>query len=234
MLERVERGAIAALAALDDDVRAALFEHVRDSPAPVTRESAANAVGISRKLAAFHLDRLVAAGLLEAEIEPAHRVGRAPKVYRVTRRSVTVCVPEREHEMLAEILLDAVLDEREGERAVDSAARVACERGVAMGRAGKRPGRMGAERALTAIADTLGEHGYQPRRDRDLVRLRNCPFHPMAAAEPALVCGLNHAFIRGVIEGLDAPAAVQAVLAPGADACCVQIQSNGSSPGTPS
>ena len=228
----MERGAIAALAALDDDVRAALFEHVRDSLTPVTRESAANAVGISRKLAAFHLDRLVAAGLLEADIAPASKVGRAPKIYRVTRRAVAVCVPEREHEMLAEILLDAVLDEREDERAVDAAARVARDRGVSVGRAGKRAGRIGAERALTTIADTLGRHGYQPLRDHDLVRLRNCPFHPMATAEPDLVCGLNHAFIRGVIEGLDAPATVQAVLAPGQDACCVQIHTDRSSSGT--
>jgi predicted ArsR family transcriptional regulator len=224
MLGHMERGAIAALAALDDDVRAALFEHVRDSRTPVTRESAANAVGISRKLAAFHLDRLVVAGLLEADVEPVRRVGRAPKIYRVTRRAVAVSVPEREHGMLAEILLDAVLDEREGERAVDSAARVARDRGVAAGSERKRPGRLGAERALTAIADTLDHHGYQPRRDHDVVRLRNCPFHPMASAEPALVCGLNHAFIRGVIEGLGAPASVQAVLAPGEDACCVQVR----------
>jgi predicted ArsR family transcriptional regulator len=224
MLGRVERGAIAALAALDDDVRAALFEHVRDSPTAVTRESAANAVGISRKLAAFHLDRLVAAGLLEAEIEPAHRVGRAPKIYRVTRRSVTVCVPEREHEMLAQILLDAVLHEREDERAVDSAARVACERGVAVGSAGKRPGRMGAERALTAIADTLGRHGYQPLRDRDLVRLRNCPFHPMAGEHPDVVCGLNHSFVHGLLTGLQAEQAVEPVLAPRPGECCVELR----------
>lgn len=220
----MERAAIAALAALDDDVRAALFEYVRDSAEPVTRESAGNAVGISRKLAAFHLDRLVAAGLLEAVVEPVHRVGRAPKVYRIARGGVAASVPQREHGMLAEILLEAVLDERDGERAVDSATRVARGRGVSVGLEQKRPGRLGAERALTAIADTLGHHGYQPLRDHDLVRLRNCPFHPMAAAEPVLVCGLNHAFIRGVIEGLGAPPSVQAVLAPGEDGCCVRIQ----------
>lgn len=220
----MDPAAITALAALHDDVRAALFEYVRDAVRPVTRESAANAVGISRKLAAFHLDRLVAAGLLEADIEPVRRVGRAPKVYRASRRAVAVSIPQREHGMLAEILLDAVLDEREGERAVESAARVARRRGVAAGSDGKRRGRMGAERALTAIADTLGHHGYQPLRDHDVVRLRNCPFHPMAAAEPDVVCGLNHAFIRGVIEGLGAPPSVQAVLAPGDDGCCVLVR----------
>jgi predicted ArsR family transcriptional regulator len=229
----MERDSIAALAALDDDVRAALFEHVRDCAVPATRESAANAVGISRKLAAFHLDRLVTAGLLEAGTEPVRRVGRAPKVYRVTRHAVSVSVPQREHGMLAEILLDAVLDERDGEKAADSATRVARERGVAAGSAErdrKRPGRMGAERALSLVADTLGRHGYQPLRERDLVRLRNCPFHPMAASEPALVCTLNHAFIRGVLTGMAAPAGVDAVLVPGEDACCVQIRAGASRP----
>lgn len=220
----MERAAIAALAALDDDVRAALFEYARDSAAPVTRESAANAVGISRKLAAFHLDRLVAAGLLEADVEPVRRVGRAPKIYRVSQRAVAVSVPQRQHAMLAEILLDAVLYERKGERAVDSAARAARKRGVAAGSECKRPGRMGAERALTTIADTLGHQGYEPLRNSDLIRLRNCPFHPMAADQPALVCGLNHALICGVIEGLAAPTSVHAVLAPGEDGCCVQIR----------
>src|SRR4051812_23000871 len=58
------RAAVAAIAALEDDVRRALFEHVRGAAQPVTRESAAAAIGISRNLAAFHLDKLVELGLL--------------------------------------------------------------------------------------------------------------------------------------------------------------------------
>ena len=37
---------------------------------------------------------------------------------------------------------------------------------------------------------------------------------PLAAAAPELVCGLNQAFVSGVLEGLHAHAAVDAVLAP--------------------
>ena len=56
----------------------ALYAYVRSAAAPVTREAAAEAVGISRKLAAFHLDKLVEAGLLEAGTRTAQRAPRRP------------------------------------------------------------------------------------------------------------------------------------------------------------
>ncbi|HZY74931.1 MAG TPA: helix-turn-helix domain-containing protein, partial [Jatrophihabitantaceae bacterium] len=101
--------AVAAIATLDDDVRRALFTCVRDAPGPVTREAAAEAVGISRKLAAFHLDKLVAAGLLDARTEAVgdRRVGRTPKVYEPSRRHLEVSLPQREHGLLADVLITA-------------------------------------------------------------------------------------------------------------------------------
>jgi predicted transcriptional regulator len=71
--------AIRAVAALEDDLRHGMYEFIRTARHPVTREQAAEAVGISRKLAAFHLDKLVAAGLLRSDYEPVGglRKGRA-------------------------------------------------------------------------------------------------------------------------------------------------------------
>src|SRR5205809_883694 len=66
----MDRAAVAAIAALDDDVRRALYEHVRAAGAPVTRQEAATGVGISRKLAAFHLDKLVELGVLRSGFGP--------------------------------------------------------------------------------------------------------------------------------------------------------------------
>lgn len=63
------------LAALDEPVRRRLFDHVRRSPEPVGREDAAEAVGIGRSLAAYHLDKLAEAGLLEVRFE--RRSGRS-------------------------------------------------------------------------------------------------------------------------------------------------------------
>jgi predicted ArsR family transcriptional regulator len=223
----MNRSAVTAIAALDDDVRRALYEYAGNRA--ITREEAARAVGISRNLAAFHLDKLVDVGLLVAEPAPpeAGRVGRAPKCYRRVAGSVAVSVPPRCPDLLAEILAAAVVTERADERAREAVNRVARERGRGVGRAEHervRPGRLGAERALRISTDLLAAQGFEPERSPDAVRLRNCPFHPLAAAQPELVCGLNHAYVDGVIDGLNAGGCVEAVLAPHPDRCCVQMR----------
>lgn len=217
---------VAAVAALDDPVRAALFAFVRDASEPVSREAAAEAVGISRKLAAFHLDKLVAVGLVASRIGTGSgRVGRAPRLYELSGRDVQVSVPAREHGTLAEILLAAVLDEQPDERAQQAVLRVARECGNRIGQDERdrvRPGRVGAERALGLATTLLEKHGFSPAREAQQVVLRNCPFHPFAKTAPELVCGLNHAFLAGVLDGLHADT-VEAVLAPCAGHCCVRL-----------
>jgi len=225
----MDRSAIAAVAALDDDVRGALYAFARAAGGPITREAGADAVGISRKLAAFHLDKLVAAGLLQARIEAlgTRRVGRTPKVYEPSDTDIAVHVPPREPQVLADILIQAVVTEGADERAGEAVLRVARARGVALGedeRARVRPGRIGAERAMTLASTVLERHGFEPCRAAGTVRLRNCPFHPLAATAPELVCGLNHAFLTGMLEGLHAHATVDAVLAPRQGACCVELR----------
>jgi predicted ArsR family transcriptional regulator len=195
----------------------------------VTREEAATAVGISRNLAAFHLDKLVELGLLRSGFGAGpRRVGRAPRVYEPAGRDITVRVPERTPEVLADVLVTAVLDQRPGERATAAAARVARERGVALGQAERarlRGGRLGRDRALAAGAAVLARAGYEPYREGDsAVRLRNCPFHPLAQRAPEFVCGLNREYLAGLVEGLGADDRVCAVLAPAPGECCVELR----------
>jgi predicted ArsR family transcriptional regulator len=226
----VDRSAVAAIAALDDDVRRSLYEHVRLAGVPVSREQAATAVGISSKLAAFHLDKLVDLGVLSSGFGPAtdRRVGRAPRLYEPAAEDIAVRVPERSPELLASIMVEAVTTERQDERAEDAVLRVAGERGVALGageRSRLRGGRVGAERALATSEELLARQGFEPFREGGSVRLRNCPFHPLAGVAPALVCGLNRAYLAGVIEGLDAGDRVTAQLAPRPGECCVELRS---------
>jgi predicted ArsR family transcriptional regulator len=223
---------IRAIAVLDDELRRGMYEHIRAARRPVTRDEAAEAVGISRKLAAFHLDKLVDAGVLEADFQPVagvRRAGRTPKVYRPVQDDIQVSIPPRHHDLLAGILLDAVLSESDGEAgtAACAALRAARERGRAIGSAERdqaRPGRLGAERAITLAESALRGQGFEPDRTAPTcARLRTCPFHPVAARAPALVCGINHAFLTGLLDGLDAPS-VEAVLAPRSGECCVELR----------
>lgn len=223
---------ISAVAALDDALRRGMYAYIRTARRPVTRDEAAASVGISRKLAAFHLDKLVDAGLLRARYEAVggiRKVGRAPKVYEPTETDIRVTIPERRHEVLADILMDAVLTESEGENARQAAVRVARRRGEEIGaeeRARTKPGRLGAERALTLLEGLLARHGFEPGRESPTcMRLRNCPFHPLAARAPELVCGVNLALLDGVLAGLEATK-VRAVLAPRQGECCVELRSS--------
>lgn len=227
--------AVAAVAALGEGPRRRMYEFVRASARPVTRDQAAAAVGISRKLAAFHLDKLVEVGLLDTEVAgPAQlrRVGRRPKVYRAGSADVRVSIPARCPDLLIGILLEAL--EPDGapdtdEATVDTTSTVAVvagRRGRELGVAERdrtRPGRFGVERGLTAVAALLTTLGFEPRRDTPTsLTLCNCPFQPHAAAAPGLVCTLNHALVTGLLAGLEVES-VTATLSPRPGRCCVEL-----------
>ena len=60
-----ESQALDRIALLAEPVRRRLYEFVVGQAGPVDRDAAANGAGIGRPLAAFHLDRLAEAGLLD-------------------------------------------------------------------------------------------------------------------------------------------------------------------------
>src|SRR3954452_9838159 len=93
---------LAALAPLAEPVRRRLYLHVAASPTPVGRDEAAAAVGISRALAAFHLDRLVADDFLETEFQrrsgrTGPGAGRPAKLYRRGQTRHAVSLPARNY-----------------------------------------------------------------------------------------------------------------------------------------
>ena len=204
------------VASLVDPSRRALFEYVRRQDHPVGREEAADAVTISRGLAAFHLDKLVEVGLLAARYEaPVDRPrgrGRAPKVYEATGGDFALTIPERQYELIADILAEAVADEPT--RAGEAALRVAHQHGQDLG-AAMLPTR-------PEFVDVLAGLGFEPQQDNGRVLLRNCPFYTLAVRHTPLVCGLNHRFVDGLLAGLGV-CGVQTRLAPRPDACCVEL-----------
>jgi predicted ArsR family transcriptional regulator len=211
--------------ALADASRRSLYDYVRRQDHPVAREEAADATGMSRNLAAFHLDKLVETGLLAARYEappgrPRGR-GRAPKVYETVGDGLTVTVPARRYELIAEILADAVAESPS--QSFEAALELAAARGREVGQELRNSGRD----LLAGLTDLGFEPELQSELDEqpDLVLLRNCPFHALAGRQTALVCGLNHRFLQGLVDGLRAER-VEANLAPRSGACCVELVSH--------
>ncbi|GIE95311.1 helix-turn-helix transcriptional regulator [Paractinoplanes rishiriensis] len=208
---------VPALAALDDPVRRAVFDLVARSDTPVGRDAAAEALGVSRRVAAFHLDRLADEGLLEFEFRrPEGRggpgAGRPAKLYRRAAEEIAVSVPERHYEVVGALLAAAVTE------AIDTGADVR----ETLNRTAYSAGRAVGEQA-EGLLPALTEAGYEPRPadDGDLV-LGNCPFHRLAKQYTALVCGVNLHLLRGVTEGVGDPHVP--VLDPAPGYCCVRLQ----------
>ena len=218
-------------AALGDPVRRALYRLVALSREPVSRDQAAAGTGVARHVAKFHLDRLVQDGLLAFEYRrPAGRggpgAGRPAKLYRRTDAQVDVTLPERRYQLAGELLVEAIAAAERDERPVVDAVRdVAAGAGHAVGsRARQSLGRRPRATEVTSTAmGVLAEHGYEPCVDAGDVVLANCPFHALAHQDADLVCGMNLAFLEGVVGGLGATA-FHARLDPGETRCCVRLE----------
>lgn len=235
-MNRTLESGTAALAVLDDELRRRIFLFVRSQGIAVSREQVAQEVGISRKLAAFHLDKLVEKGLLNHHYaRPPGRggpgAGRPAKVYEPSAMTIEISVPQRQYELAGRLLLDGVANQGEGMSARDSTYAAAMAQGSELGKSansGRGLRHPGPERTLAAAEEILTEQGFEPFRESPKVlALRNCPFHALAARSPEVVCGMNRSFIEGIVRGLGNES-VQAVLAPESGHCCVKLCSPGS------
>ena len=108
---------------------------------------------------------------------------------------------------------------------LEAADRAAHERGLEIGReARRRAGKEAIDAALVRkLTDVLRENGFEPMRKGNELRLRNCPFDALANDYRDLVCGMNLAMQRGVLEGLRARK-INAVFEPVPGACCVAFK----------
>jgi predicted ArsR family transcriptional regulator len=209
---------IEAVAVLQDPVRRRLYEYVAAQDHEVSRNEAAEGAGIQRTLAAFHLDKLVDAGLLETGSRrlsgrSGPGAGRPAKLYRRSAAERQFSVPARDYRTAADLLAEVAEVAR-----LDTELQAAARREGRAARAAAGPvDGPGAVRAL------LAARGYEPRADADggVMRLANCPFHVLSERHPVLVCGMNLALLEGLLEGAEG---LRARMDPRPGLCCVAVE----------
>ncbi|HVW32704.1 MAG TPA: transcriptional regulator [Acidimicrobiia bacterium] len=218
---------ISAIAALNEPIRRGLYAYIVDRPDAVGRDEAAEVLGITRELAAFHLDKIVEVGLLEVEYRrisgrTGPGAGRPAKLYRPSGRQVDISLPERRYDLAARLMAEAL--EGTGEQGTTAVERTARDFGEAIGaqarrQLGRRPS---TSRLLERVCVVLRDYGFEPVQTDGEIRLRNCPFDAIAADHSALVCGMNLAMAEGLVAGLGAHD-VDVRLDPMPGLCCVAI-----------
>ena len=187
---------VAAVTALDDPVRRALFKLVTAADGLVSRDAAATTLGLARSTAAYHLDRLADTGLVAVEFKrlgdkKGPGAGRPTKLYSRTQSELSVSVPDRHYELAGEIMATAIDESQRTGTAVDETLRAVAESaGAALGAAAGSLERM------------LVETGYEPRPDSEGgFDFGNCPFHRLAQSHTNIICGLNERFLDGALAG---------------------------------
>ena len=209
-------GDLGALAALGEPARRALYAYVAAQDRPVSRDEAADATGMKRATAAFHLERLAEDGLLDVGFarlsgRTGPGAGRTAKLYSRASRQIDVSLPPRRYALAGDILACAV----------EEAQRLSAPVGEAVARAAEQAGRQVAAGGAD-LADVLASLGYEPRdTGPGETQLANCPFHELAVRHTELVCTLNLHLLRAVLAELGAPA--RARLDPAEGRCCVTI-----------
>lgn len=217
---------VTSIGALGDPLRRDLYLYVCAKPYAVSRDEAADALGLPHHKAKFHLDRLEAEGLLTAEFarltgRSGPGAGRPAKLYRRAPADISVSLPGREYEIAGQLLAAAVATSaRTGGSPIEALHQEAAQRG-----------REWAQAAVAGVSDetplelamrALAQHGYEPREDEQRVILANCPFHSLAASHTEMVCGMNLALIQALVDEVG-PDDLECRLEPDDQRCCVVL-----------
>jgi len=213
------------LASLADPARRGVYRFVVDHATGADRNQVADALALSRSLAAYHLDRLVDDGLLVARFE--HRgtrrgpgSGRPSKIYERAGTEFEVSLPPRDYALAARVMADALSSlDGEGGEALSAAA---VRHGHQL-REARRAAPSGEGSPLDGAARQLAACGYEPYQRDGRLRLRNCPFDAIARDHRDLVCAMNLALLGGMFD-TPSPSSLAVALEPAEGECCVTIR----------
>ncbi len=230
--DRADRDIGRLAAALGDPTRRQVFFAVRSSGGDRSKDEISASLGIDRRLAGFHLDKLLQYGFLAAEFrrEPGRSgpgAGRPAKRYRLADADVLMALPERHYDLLATLLLRASREKGGDQRALERVGyEFGFEVGVAEIAAGRTAPGASLNEAMAGMARLLSRYGFGARAEGgDSLRACACPFEELAFDDPERICGLDRSIWRGMLAAFapDATLSVASTRAGGDDACVATV-----------
>ncbi len=218
--------------ALGDPTRRRVFFVVREATEALTKDEVAETVGIDRRLAGFHLDKLVEQGFLTADFRRRETggpgAGRPPKQYVLAETEAAVALPERHYDLLAQLLLTAMSEP--GATPAEQLERVGFEFGQSLAHdqraAGESP--FTPTQAIAEVVRLLSRYGFAATSEGSgatKITACACPFEEMAFHDPERVCGLDRSIWKGILSvyAPNATIASTTTRAEGDEACVAEV-----------
>ena len=189
--------------------RSRVLAVLQDLGGPATAAQVADRLGAHPNTARFHLEALVAAGVVSRQREERTTPGR-PRTHYVAEVAAPRAT-QRSYRLLADILATHV-----ARSAVDP-VRDAADAGRTFGRlaapAGKRPRSVAA--AADLVVDTLSGMGFESRAGVEgqgaRIDVTTCPFLEVATQHLDVVCAVHRGLMEGLLEDVGAPVDVESL-----------------------
>jgi predicted ArsR family transcriptional regulator len=182
--------------------RLRILQTLRQTPEGRGVQELAEQLGLHVNTVRFHLDRLVAEGVVARQVEERSEPGRPRLAFSAVSRS-----GKRSYRLLAQILASFVSG------AMPDAVTAATGAGRAWGHyLTERPPpyrRTDDEESVSELLRILGDIGFVPELvqsgERREIWLRHCPFREVAEAHLDVVCAVHLGLMQGALAEMRAP-----------------------------
>jgi predicted ArsR family transcriptional regulator len=185
--------------------RSRVLEILQDTGAQLGVSEVAARLSLHPNTVRFHLDALVASGLVDSEAEVSDLRGRPRMLYSANANSASA--GRRSYRLLAEILASSMAAQVSHPR--EASINAGREWGRYLGEGPPPFTRVDADEATGRLVSAMEDIGFAPeavtRGRRRKVLLHRCPFREVAQERPEVVCSIHLGLMNGLLAELDAP-----------------------------
>ncbi|MCZ0754635.1 helix-turn-helix transcriptional regulator [Anoxybacillus sp. J5B_2022] len=195
---------------LADPTRYHIYEYITKKHKEVSVQEIAEAFNIHPNVARLHLTKLEDVNMLVSETQKTGKGGRPSRLYRLSDDVIQLHFPFRDYQLLSKIAIQTMM------KLGEAGKQVLYETGKHFGKElveqrlshDQSTGSLTfAEKVniLKEAAETAGFYpsfDYNEQEQKIYFQVFNCPFKEVAFQQPEMVCGMHHAFLRGMLEAL--------------------------------
>jgi predicted ArsR family transcriptional regulator len=187
------------------ETRSRVLEVLQDIGTQLGVGDVATRLSLHPNTVRFHLDALVASGLVDSEAEERNLPGRPRTLYSANANSANA--GRRNYRLLAEILASSMAAQTSHPR--QAALNAGQEWGRYLGEGPPPFKRVDADEATRRLVSAMEDIGFAPEavtkgRRRQLL-VHHCPFREVAQEHPEVVCSIHLGLMNGLLAELGAP-----------------------------
>jgi predicted ArsR family transcriptional regulator len=196
------------------ETRSSVLEVLQDTGAQLGVNDVATRLSLHPNTVRFHLDALVASGLVDTEAEQRDLPGRPRTLYsanaNANANANSASAGRRNYGLLAEILASSMTAQTSHPR--EAAINAGQEWGRYLGEGPPPFKRVDSDEATRRLVRAMEDIGFAPeavtKGRRRQVLLHRYPFREVAQEHPEVVCSIHLGLMNGLLAELDAPVEV--------------------------